>query len=111
PLSIPCRPSPVGRLPGLLPFPTRRSSDLQTTALLQGPQHRAFPIGELQLLVRALQGSVVLPVDHLHVSLGQQSVGDRRHLAALADRQSTRLNSSHVSISYAVFCLKTNRRD
>src|SRR5699024_3959687 len=26
------------------------------------------------------------------------------------DRKSTRLNSSHVSISYAVFCLKKNRR-
>src|SRR5699024_9924032 len=26
---------------------------------------------------------------------------------ALADRKSTRLNSSHVSISYAVFCLET----
>src|SRR5699024_11696459 len=25
-----------------------------------------------------------------------------------ADRKSTRLNSSHVSISYAVFCLKKN---
>src|SRR5437868_8743193 len=29
------------------------------------------------------------------------------HVAAVAsDRKSTRLNSSHVSISYAVFCLK-----
>src|SRR5207249_141789 len=27
-------------------------------------------------------------------------------LSALKDRKSTRLNSSHVSISYAVFCLK-----
>src|SRR5690625_5601778 len=27
---------------------------------------------------------------------------------ALEDRKSTRLNSSHVAISYAVFCLKTN---
>src|ERR1039458_10490404 len=26
---------------------------------------------------------------------------------ALADRKSTRLNSSHLGISYAVFCLKT----
>src|SRR5207249_5600484 len=26
--------------------------------------------------------------------------------AGLSDRKSTRLNSSHVSISYAVFCLK-----
>src|SRR5437868_7243603 len=30
----------------------------------------------------------------------------RRHLQANRDRKSTRLNSSHVSISYAVFCLK-----
>src|SRR5437868_11335072 len=27
------------------------------------------------------------------------------------DRKSTRLNSSHVSISYAVFCLKKKTRD
>src|SRR5690606_40402672 len=29
--------------------------------------------------------------------------------AELADRKSTRLNSSHVKISYAVFCLKKKR--
>src|SRR5690606_40187646 len=29
----------------------------------------------------------------------------------LADRKSTRLNSSHVKISYAVFCLKTIRNN
>src|SRR5690348_17424795 len=28
------------------------------------------------------------------------------HLGSLRDRKSTRLNSSHPSISYAVFCLK-----
>src|SRR3712207_7835493 len=28
------------------------------------------------------------------------------HLAFTADRKSTRLNSSHANISYAVFCLK-----
>src|SRR3712207_7450779 len=27
------------------------------------------------------------------------------------DRKSTRLNSSHANISYAVFCLKKNNRD
>src|SRR5256885_2945691 len=31
---------------------------------------------------------------------------DRRHDAARGDRKSTRLNSSHLVISYAVFCLK-----
>src|SRR5258707_4477858 len=30
--------------------------------------------------------------------------------AGLLDRKSTRLNSSHANISYAVFCLKTNNR-
>src|SRR5439155_6351064 len=30
---------------------------------------------------------------------------------AVSDRKSTRLNSSHVAISYAVFCLKKKRAD
>src|SRR5271167_5115144 len=29
--------------------------------------------------------------------------------ASISDRKSTRLNSSHVSISYAVFCLKKKK--
>src|SRR5690606_41297646 len=34
-----------------------------------------------------------------------------RHLARrLRDRKSTRLNSSHVKISYAVFCLKKKKK-
>src|SRR5438874_3125486 len=36
-----------------------------------------------------------------------RSGGDRR---AFRDRKSTRLNSSHVEISYAVFCLKKKNR-
>src|SRR5207302_9320667 len=34
------------------------------------------------------------------------SRASRRASASAADRKSTRLNSSHVKISYAVFCLK-----
>src|SRR5437870_10473847 len=34
------------------------------------------------------------------------AVGALEDAAAGADRKSTRLNSSHVAISYAVFCLK-----
>src|SRR5437868_12301077 len=34
---------------------------------------------------------------------------DRRRGRGEADRKSTRLNSSHVSISYAVFCLKKKK--
>src|SRR6266581_8429129 len=40
--------------------------------------------------------------------------GERRHArpdrAATGDRKSTRLNSSHPSISYAVFCLKKKKK-
>src|SRR5437660_6210372 len=32
------------------------------------------------------------------------------HLGDQLDRKSTRLNSSHVAISYAVFCLKKKKR-
>src|SRR2546426_6100466 len=33
----------------------------------------------------------------------------RRHAAPRQDRKSTRLNSSHLVISYAVFCLKKKK--
>src|SRR6516225_10878416 len=35
---------------------------------------------------------------------------DRQRATARQDRKSTRLNSSHMSISYAVFCLKKKTR-
>src|SRR5438067_7474275 len=47
------------------------------------------------------------------IAAAGEAVGDDRHhaphrdrLPLGQDRKSTRLNSSHVSISYAVFCLK-----
>src|SRR5438067_11856621 len=39
-------------------------------------------------------------------SAGRAAGGAGQALPREADRKSTRLNSSHVSISYAVFCLK-----
>src|SRR5690606_41955611 len=66
-------------------------------------------------------------IDYLHrewqykpvgfVSYGGVSAGTRAAAAAkqvvtnlkMVDRKSTRLNSSHVKISYAVFCLKKKR--
>src|SRR3712207_8137406 len=35
--------------------------------------------------------------------------GNRSAAAMMADRKSTRLNSSHANISYAVFCLKKKK--
>src|SRR3712207_7109917 len=36
--------------------------------------------------------------------------GGRRQQPGVLDRKSTRLNSSHANISYAVFCLKKKKR-
>src|SRR3712207_7166610 len=44
------------------------------------------------------RGGVVEPQPHLHELLVRDAPG--------VDRKSTRLNSSHANISYAVFCLK-----
>src|SRR5699024_11982593 len=38
------------------------------------------------------------------------SVENKKPICIRLDRKSTRLNSSHVSISYAVFCLKKNKQ-
>src|SRR5256886_7250135 len=45
-------------------------------------------------------------IDHLALD----AASDRLFVCAL-DRKSTRLNSSHSQISYAVFCLKTKNTD
>src|SRR3712207_7428635 len=42
-------------------------------------------------------------VAHL-LEAGAEAVAEQLHV--VADRKSTRLNSSHANISYAVFCLK-----
>src|SRR5699024_11977264 len=38
-------------------------------------------------------------------------IGSGKGHFTLEDRKSTRLNSSHVSISYAVFCLKKKKKE
>src|SRR5438874_4346557 len=41
----------------------------------------------------------------------ESSVEEWRFDAVRLDRKSTRLNSSHVEISYAVFCLKKKKKE
>src|SRR5437867_10875302 len=68
-------------------FPTRRSSDL-----LRGLES-----------IKAAQ-NVVMDYDLEHPDIRKVRVTGEE--AFYQDRKSTRLNSSHRTISYAVFCLK-----
>src|SRR5690606_41841805 len=79
-------------------FPTRRSSDLR-----QLDPVRALRIG---LVDEVVPQPILLPVA---LQRAREFAGGRP-LPARRDRKSTRLNSSHVKISYAVFCLKTKNR-
>src|SRR3712207_7596222 len=69
-----------------------------------------FEPGESVLSCRAVVG---LPGDE---ELGRRIVAEGTFAAALEsgkpilDRKSTRLNSSHANISYAVFCLKKKKK-
>src|SRR6266511_4876298 len=55
--------------------------------------------------------TAVLEESDLHTRLPSHLHHDQvRHRAQDGDRKSTRLNSSHVKISYAVFCLKKKKK-
>src|SRR5207245_6933058 len=59
-----------------------------------------------RLVVRDDQGGALCPVDHTGDCEGLAAARDAEQTQRPTDRKSTRLNSSHGSISYAVFCLK-----
>src|SRR5690606_28711188 len=61
------------------------------------------------LCASALGALAVLPLLLWSTELWMQVVAGPVYVAVL-DRKSTRLNSSHVKISYAVFCLKKKKR-
>src|SRR5207245_8982081 len=87
--------------PLLHPFPTRRSSDLHRRSGGGGQYHdgEGGLVSDEGVILESSIGGQVQKAK----SATRQAVGpDRIPL----DRKSTRLNSSHGSISYAVFCLK-----
>src|SRR5207302_10207376 len=92
-------------------FPTRRSSDLILHVRAQNPVLDEHVLATGIAFVVDVDGASVVR-DGAVVDDGAQLRGDA--LAELAriirrDRKSTRLNSSHVKISYAVFCSKKKR--
>src|SRR5690349_22010059 len=90
-------------------FPSRRSSDLVAT-LDRALEHRRA-VEEPRLTgdrQHQFARALVLGADRRPDRPAQRLV--LHQLRVALDRKSTRLNSSHVEISYAVFCLKKKKQ-
>src|SRR5699024_12731352 len=92
----------------LPPFPTRRSSDLDAISIDAAARVALITYPLMVLLFGALYGCTVSPGQALCGVVSLQTAHGRR-VGRDRDRKSTRLNSSHVSISYAVFCLQKQK--
>src|SRR5256885_12023210 len=85
-------------------------NDTATTEIYTLSLHDALPICSVRMRMSArLIAACGLGI--LLLALAPAPIGDLRGFtaeSAKVDRKSTRLNSSHLVISYAVFCLKKN---
>src|SRR5262245_63798885 len=85
-------------------FPTRRSSDLELDGFLATKPERPMEVQQAeQARARLLEWQVER---HLRIA----AFYERGDAQVALDRKSTRLNSSHLGISYAVFCLKKKNK-
>src|SRR5207249_10362780 len=97
--------------PDLPSFPTRRSSDLQPLTLIAWGEDDGVPSRRRGNSARQGSGGEV-PVPQITILTNPPGLRLSWYLyrgednVRFRDRKSTRLNSSHVSRSYAVFCLK-----
>src|SRR2546427_6845924 len=85
-------------------------NDTATTEIYTLSLHDALPISKTQSALLMLKTwDAVERADSAKAALFE--VWFARHLgrAFVSDRKSTRLNSSHSQISYAVFCLKKKK--
>src|SRR5690349_23802221 len=94
----------IRRPPKSTLFPTRRSSDL--IDLVGDLDHLRAQVALAEV------GDAQREIDGRHFEVSTDLRRHREGFAAFReDRKSTRLNSSHVEISYAVFCLKKKNTD
>src|SRR5690606_39848511 len=74
-------------------------------------QEQQRVLGGTRQVVEQRLGALVAGLAGWQAQLDQTLLGKQRQAGAgfIQDRKSTRLNSSHVKISYAVFCLKKKK--
>src|SRR2546430_7868167 len=100
----------IRRPPRSTPFPTRRSSDLRHTVLDEtnaSAGHAALDPVQFSATSHTPPDDRHTVADDTNEFAGQLALDPMQFSA---DRKSTRLNSSHSQISYAVFCLKKNKK-
>src|SRR5260221_5260453 len=89
-------------------------NDTATTEIYTLSLHDALPISERSWRTRPARTSTWMWRDTAcsEISNGP-AISDTRNApsSSRSDRKSTRLNSSHTVISYAVFCLKKNKHE
>src|SRR5207249_9920826 len=111
------------QLSQIFTFPSRPASYISillfffnataTTEIYTLSLHDALPICARRGPLRPREDQA----PHPRVPRGEEAQPERQEpdpvlrRAAWGDRKSTRLNSSHVSISYAVFCLKKKKKN
>src|SRR5699024_12860604 len=83
-------------------LPTRRSSDLGAFHERHDVAHAEDAVGHAFRMENLKGVHLLARRDEFERLVHHRTDGD-------GDRKSTRLNSSHVSISYAVFCLKKKK--
>src|SRR5690242_21018369 len=88
-------------------FNTTSITDIYTLSL-----HDALPIYKYKILTQENE----LTIESLKQNINANNESNNNDSIALEkandeDRKSTRLNSSHMSISYAVFCLKKKKKN
>src|SRR6266516_6388457 len=98
------KPGVLARIAGLF---SRRGFNIDTLAV--GPTEDP-DVSRITLTVDGAVHPIDQVTKQLHKLVNVIKIRDMEPAATVADRKSTRLNSSHRTISYAVFCLKKKKK-
>src|SRR5260221_10651737 len=90
----------------LFPYTTLFRSETHAS---RGKQPTFKVVGNQRVLRDRQPNQERRPLDTADIGFKAHEASDGLTMSALIDRKSTRLNSSHTVISYAVFCLKKKK--
>src|SRR3712207_7982660 len=98
----------IRRPPGFPSFPSRPlSRPGRAVSVMGDPDH---PVNRGRLCPKGLSEHHTIHADGRLTTPLLRGPDGRQAPASWEDRKSTRLNSSHANISYAVFCLKKKQK-